>query len=385
MRDATPLADPGLRSATARSAPAIADRSHGGPIAARPVEASDPAERVPRCLDPVIRVTGLAGLTVQRPDLDRARAFFADFGLIPAAPPGDDVLHLRGAGPDPVLYTCRRGPAAFIGLAFTADDAALDRLAAAEGTAPEPLDAPGGGRRVRLWDPQGWQIDVIAGRAPIPSPPAAPPPTDRVNAPIRLDLAPPAIRKLGHVALEVVDFDAATRWYIDRFGLIPSDVQLLDDGTPALVFMRCDRGDEPADHHTLVIGRSFEARFNHAAFEVDDLDALAMGQRLLRERGWRHGWGIGRHLMGSQLFDYWRDPWGDLVEHYADGDRFAADVPAGEAAFARASQAQWGPPMPDDFIDQRMSPRRLLALWRALRRSRELTIGRLLALKRAVR
>ncbi|MEZ4432650.1 MAG: VOC family protein [bacterium] len=449
MRDASSLADPGRREARARSDAAIADRvppspchpAHGigapstnappatvdgsiarpspalrlapaatdppaaptptaptptAPTPAAPTSAAlaprrgdgalDPATLVPRCPDPIIRVRGLAGLIVQRPDLDRARDFFADFGLVPAAPPTADVLHLRGAGPDPVLYTCLRGPARFLGLAFTAEDAALDRLAAAERVAVAPNDAPGGGRRVRLWDPQGWQVDVIAGRAPIPCPPAAPlTAADRINTPLRLDRTPPAIRKLGHLALEVVDFDATTRWYIDRFGLIPSDVQILDDGTPALVFMRCDRGAEPADHHTLVIGRSIEARFNHAAFEVDDLDALAMGQRVLRERGWRHGWGIGRHLMGSQLFDYWRDPWGDLVEHYADGDRFAADIPAGIAAFARTSQAQWGPPMPDDFIDQRMTPRRLVALWRALRRSRELTIGRLLALKRAVR
>lgn len=396
-----------------------------------------PADRstdplVARCPDPLIRVTGLIGITVQRPDLDTVQRFFADFGLVPAAPPGPDVLHLRGAGPEPVLYTALRASTPrFIGLAFSADDAALEHLAAAEQASIEALDTPGGGRRVRLTDPQGWQVDVIAGRTDgivaVPARPAgsqesradgiaaaperpagahrkynaampsraspradlpsltAPPDSGRINTPVRIAVQPPPIRKLGHIALEVVDFDVTTRWYIDRFGLIPSDVQVLDDGTPALVFLRCDRGAAPTDHHALVISRSIEARFNHAAFEVDDIDALAMGQRILRERGWRHAWGLGRHLMGSQIFDYWRDPWGDLVEHYADGDRFDVEQQAGMGPFGRDTLSQWGPPVPSDFIDQRMSPRRLWALMRTLRRSPELTLKRLLALRRALK
>ena len=25
-------------------------------------------------------------------------------------------------------------------------------------------------------------------------------------------------------------------------------------------------------------------------------------------------------MLGSQIFDYWRDPWGHTVEHWTDGD-----------------------------------------------------------------
>ena len=42
----------------------------------------------------------------------------------------------------------------------------------------------------------------------------------------------------------------------------------------------------------------------------------------LRDRGYRHSWGIGRHIQGSQIFDYWRDPDKMMFEHYADGDVF---------------------------------------------------------------
>jgi hypothetical protein len=94
---------------------------------------------------------------------------------------------------------------------------------------------------------------------------------------------------------------------MDTFGLIPSDVQCLDDGKPAPVFMRCDRGDDPADHHTVVVTQNVTDTYSHSAFEVIDFDYVAMGQQYLQSKGWRHAWGVGRHILGSQIFDYWRD------------------------------------------------------------------------------
>ena len=68
-----------------------------------------------------------------------------------------------------------------------------------------------------------------------------------------------------------------------------------------------------------------EEKHEHSAYEVLDLDALGQGQQVLRAQGYRHMWGIGRHVLGSQLFDYWRDPDGFEYEHYTDGDLFTAD------------------------------------------------------------
>jgi len=53
---------------------------------------------------------------------------------------------------------------------------------------------------------------------------------------------------------------------------------------------------------------------------VAALDSVAAGGEFLKDRGYKHAWGIGRHIQGSQIFDYWRDPDGFLVEHYADGE-----------------------------------------------------------------
>jgi hypothetical protein len=62
-------------------------------------------------------------------------------------------------------------------------------------------------------------------------------------------------------------------------------------------------------------------------------------------------WGVGRHLLGSQVYDYWADPWGRVHEHWTDSDRLNAAnggnlVPA-EIGFT----SQWGERAPDAFIN----------------------------------
>ena len=50
--------------------------------------------------------------------------------------------------------------------------------------------------------------------------------------------------------------------------------------------------------------------------------------------GYFRSWGIGRHIQGSQIFDYWRDPDGFLVEHFTDGDMFDNTLEPGWAPMA---------------------------------------------------
>ena len=166
------------------------------------------------------------------------------------------------------------------------------------------------------------------------------------------------------MVLETPDFDVSVRWYMDTFGFVPSDVMCLPDGTPVGAFMRLDRGPEPTDHHTLFVAAGLESKVDHVAFEVVDLDAVEMGQQVMMAGRYRHAWGVGRHLLGSQIFDYWRDPWGQKHEHYADGDLFDVAQPAGYHVMDRAGLYQWGPDLPDDFLDARITPARLLRLIR---------------------
>ena len=54
-------------------------------------------------------------------------------------------------------------------------------------------------------------------------------------------------------------------------------------------------------------------------------------------------WGVGRHILGSQIFDYWKDPWGHELEHWTDGDLFNAADGSNRADFQTLMGVQWGP------------------------------------------
>ena len=89
-----------------------------------------------------------------------------------------------------------------------------------------------------------------------------------------------------------------------------------------MAFIRCDLGSVPADHHTLAMLLQPRTGYVHSAYQLTDLDEVAASGEYLRERGYRHAWGLGRHIQGSQIFDYWRDPDRLMFEHYTDGDVF---------------------------------------------------------------
>lgn len=302
----------------------------------------------------IIRVEDVAYVRFRAPDLAQMRAFLDDFGLV-VVEEGERRLVARGAGPSPVAHVTEAGEPAFLGVGFRAaslDD--LDDLAAREGVSTEPLDLPGGGRRLTLVDPDGHRVEVVAGQAmaePLPLPAAQPwniaAGHDRLRRIKRVSAGPAHVLRLGHVVLNVSDFRASERWYKDRFGFITSDEIQLSPEFALGAFMRCDRGDTPTDHHTLFLAQSPKGPgFNHAAFEVADLDDLMLGHQRLEDAGHHAEWGVGRHILGSQVFDYWRDPWGHTLEHWTDGDLFTAGDPPGVASLQDLLGVQWGPPAP---------------------------------------
>ena len=207
---------------------------------------------------------------------------------------------------------------------------------------------------VRLTDPNGFQIEVVVRRTRVPRIAlAAPVPandayrTPRLNALKRLTRGPSHVKRLGHCVLNVKDFRESEAWYKSRFGLMTSDEITLGSQDQALgAFLRCDRGNMPSDHHTLFLLGTGTPAFNHAAYEVTDVDDLMCGHDWLKENGHRHEWGVGRHLLGSQIFDYWRDPWGHTLEHWTDGDLLDAAWGSRTATLQDALRTQWGPPPP---------------------------------------
>ena len=343
---------------------------------------------------PVIKAQSLAFLMFEKPDLEKTEAFLCDFGMH-VVERTLAQLRMRGNGPAPCIYLANCGDRSrYIGAAFTVhSEAELAELvchASARILPPEII--PGGGSGVELSDPAGNLVWFITGQqalAPMPLRDPlhlfsnAPGKTKRVNSIVRPPLEPAALAKLGHVVLQTVDFPRMAHWYMQHLGVIPTDVQYLEDGTPNLCFFRLDLGDTPADHHALVLAGGIEEKYEHSAYEVVDLDALGQGQNILRARGHRHMWGIGRHVLGSQLFDYWYDPEGMEFEHYADGDLFTADHETHYLPLEMSGIWAWGHDVPAAMGVKR-DLRTVLGIIRLLRQGR-LSVSRLKLLGRAMR
>lgn len=304
----------------------------------------------------MIKADDIAFVRFRAPDLDKMETFLADFGMVRAAR-DDNTLYMRGEGGDPFVHVTHKGEPGFAGVAFKSCSVGdLETLAAKAGARVEDLDGPGGGKVVRLADPDGFQVEAVAGRAVL-SPDATPPEQAlndwrkrvRHNAPKRLARGSSHIKRLGHCVLNVSNFRASEAWYKAHFGFITSDEIKLSPEFALGAFMRCDRGEKPADHHTLFLMGTGTAKFNHAAFEVTDLDDLMSGHDLLKDKSYQHQWGVGRHVLGSQIFDYWRDPWGNTLEHWTDGDLLTASWGSREATIQDVMDVQWGMKMPADM------------------------------------
>ena len=302
----------------------------------------------------LITIEDIAHVRFRAPDLGAMRQFLEDFGLT-VVRSDEQCLFARGCGATPFLHATELGEAGFAGLGLRASGVAdLETLAKADDAQVEPLRAPGGGFVVRLTDPDGNLVEVVAGQTPAdPLPFEAREPWNAIETRARLrrvkrmGRGPARVSRLGHGVLNVADFRASEAWYKARFGFITSDEIALSPQFSIGAFLRCDRGDEPTDHHTLFLIQSPKGPgFNHAAFEVRDLDDLMRGHHHLAGAGRRQEWGVGRHVLGSQVFDYWRDPWGHTLEHWTDGDLFTAADGSNTATIQDLMGVQWGPTAP---------------------------------------
>ncbi|KUJ35982.1 glyoxalase/bleomycin resistance protein/dioxygenase superfamily protein [Streptomyces sp. 3212.3] len=348
-----------------------------------------------RARNPVIKVADLAWLEFEKPDLDRAEVFARDFGFAIAART-ERELWLRGTLAGSPCMVIRRGRASrFIGPAFRAAERGdLDRLARATGDTVRDLDVPGGGQSVALLDPSGFPVRVVHCAQQLPALSEQQrlilnvgTEHRRTNATQRPPREPSRIQRLGHVVLETRVFMRTLNWYLDILGLIVSDFLFLDGQRgrgPTMAFIRCDQGSRAVDHHTLAMHLGPGTGYVHSAYQVTDLDAIAAGGEYLAERGYQRSWGIGRHIQGSQLFDYWRDPDRFMLEHFADGDLFSCDLEPGWAPMSASGLAQWGPPVTRDFLGTNPSPAKLREVMSALRGDNELDPARLLGLMKAM-
>jgi catechol 2,3-dioxygenase-like lactoylglutathione lyase family enzyme len=271
-------------------------------------------------------ITGISHARLSAPDLGVMQDFLEAFGLL-TVHRDQDRLYMRGIDDSPFLHVTERGNPGTIAFGYEAVDESVlhDFVATGAAKSVEEIDEPGGGKRVILTDPNGFELEIISGREK-----AAPlPPRERVRgregASIRR--GPSRIRRVSHAVMTTPRMDETLAWYHKTLQLIPSDE--IYGGTPDNrlgVFSRLDRGDEPVDHHVIFVVRHPTPGAHHASFEVENVDDIFMGHDYLQRLGkYEHIRGISRHALGSQIFDYWMSPFEQIHEHWISTEQMTAN------------------------------------------------------------
>lgn len=277
------------------------------------------------------------------PDLEKAKEFFTDFGLIPVLEK-DDKVYFRGFGIDQFCYVAEKtsdGKRKFRGGAWIVQSMAeLEKAAKLPGSTPiHDFDAPGGGKVVIIKDLLGEEVTLIYGQEDrVPEPREVPKPVmwntwedkKRLGEFQRPDRdLPSKVHKLGHYGFEVnVDkIHEVFDWYSKTFNMKKTDTLFQPQSNKTvMIFIHLDKGKEYVDHHVscarlflayglLIIGQNIfiagspelkeGIKAHHTSFEVDDVDSQVVGHHYLRRKGYINVFGVGRHVLGSQIFDYW--------------------------------------------------------------------------------
>lgn len=252
-------------------------------------------------------VTALRSVELIVPDLAAAERFYtATWGLAVAARQAGRVW-LRATGADAHVLELREGSAAAItSVTFRAADAAsLERvlaMAVAEGAvvtaATAPLAEPGGGLAATLRDPAGFVYRLVTGDA---SRAAEAPSRDRPD-------------RLAHVNLNCADVDETARFFEAGLSF------RLADRSKLMAFERCN-----SDHHAVVLAQAPLNGLNHIAFSMPGWEGVMRGAGRVIDAGFPIGWGPGRHGPGDNVFAYFIDPFGFVIEYTAEVEQVGED------------------------------------------------------------
>ena len=207
---------------------------------------------------PVIKVREIAWGCLRSPDLDAQEQFLLDFGMVRAART-KDKLFMRGTDPEHHLHVTELGPPGFIGLAYyAAKKRTWPPWRACRGASGvENIDEPGGGKRVRLREPNGYQIEVVWGLDKVDKLPVRPNVVNwgtekfrRKGDLCRLPAGPSQVKRIGHGVLTCKDLKGTVKWFRDTLGFVCSD-DVYAGAEDHLIgsFNRCDCGENYVDHH----------------------------------------------------------------------------------------------------------------------------------------
>lgn len=288
-----------------------------------------------------VGVHSLDHFTLGVPDLDEAERFYLAFGL--DAVRTTDRLQVRTFGGPHVWADLVSAPrkkllAVRFGI-FEADAETFARRLA-------PLRMPGESNAIWLNAPDGLAIELAIAAKTSPDEKSGFEQSARFS-PIRgtgprSTVATVRPRRLAHLALFTANVSEAIKFYESNLGL-----RLSDRSGDDVAFMHGMHGSE---HHMIALARSEGPGLHHCSWDVGSIAEVGQGAMQMMAAGADGGWGVGRHVLGSNYFYYARDPWGSYAEYSADMDYIPAgaewissDTPPEDSFY------QWGPPPPHDF------------------------------------
>jgi catechol 2,3-dioxygenase len=294
-----------------------------------------------------VHSTDSFGLTV--PDLKVAEGFYKAFGL--DVREEDGALGLYTYGSDHRWASIREGVRKKLGFlsfgVFEEDFEPIKRRVEAEGI--QLLDAPPGVDSNGVWfyDHDGVLVEVKVADKTSPSEKAAfsmpSGPTGVAAAPQRSRAAPVRPRRLSHVLVFTTDVPRAIAFYCRVLGL-----RLSDRSGDDICFMH---GIHGSDHHLLAFARSPAPGLHHCSWDVGSINEIGIGAAHMADKGFEKGWGLGRHVLGSNYFHYVQDPWGSYSEYSSDIDYVPCDCDWMSGDYAPEDSIYlWGPKIPEDFV-----------------------------------
>lgn len=180
-----------------------------------------------------------------------------------------------------------------------ADEADLDALAERAGAAGLAVEFDreqhaGIGRSLWIDVPDGPTFEVCANVTAVS---AAPYPAFGVRP-----------KKLGHITLASADTVALEQVLTDVLGL-----RVSDRIPGVLAWLRCN-----VDHHGIGVVTAETSGVNHYAFELEGWSSFeAMADHIV-QHDVRLIWGPGRHGPGDNLFTYYEDADGSMIECFSD-------------------------------------------------------------------
>ena len=267
------------------------------------------------------------------PDLAVAKNFYGEFGL--EIDENGGLLAMKTPGNPHVWVTLGEGPRKKLGhISFGAFDDDFDRFAERlQALGVKRLDPPPGVETNGLWfhdhDGNLIEIKVAAKSSPseksefaeLPSGPGV------RGAPFRREVKRVTPRRLAHVLLFTRDVEKAVQFYTRTLGL-----RLSDRSGDGIAFLH---GIHGSDHHMIAFVTSSAPGLHHLSWDVGSVDDIGRGAMHMLDKGFAKGWGLGRHVLGSNFFHYVGDPWGSLSANIPPASILCPPIATGRAATTR--------------------------------------------------